>query len=414
MAMIYNTNMKAGLLGEHLSHSFSPRIHAQLADYTYDLVEVAPNDLEAFVKSETLDAYNVTIPYKKAIMPYLDEITPVAKRIGAVNTVLRRKDGTLIGHNTDVAGFRDLVDSLGVSLTGKKVLVLGSGGASRTAVVVASDAGAREVVVISRNGENNYENIDRHQDAEILINATPVGMYPNNGNAPLSLDALPHLEAVFDMIYNPARTKLLQDAAARGIPQCNGLLMLVSQARRAAEFFLDAQIEDSEVERITKALTRETENIVLVGMPGCGKSTLGRLLADRLGRRFVDCDAEIEREAGKPIPQIFQEEGEEAFRALETAIVARLGRESGLVIATGGGVVTRARNIPYLSQNGRILFLDTPPDDLPVAGRPLSKQKTPAVLYQERLPLYRAAADVTVAITRDIEQNMKKIEEALQ
>ncbi len=412
--MIRNTNIKAGLLGEHLSHSFSPRIHAALADYTYDLIEVAPDALPRFISEGKYDAFNVTIPYKKAIMPYLTEITPVAERIGAVNTVVRRKDGTLIGHNTDAAGFSDLVASLGVSLAGKKVLILGSGGASRTAVTVATDAGARAVVVISRSGEDNYTNIDRHADAEILVNATPVGMYPNNGASPLSLDALPHLEAVFDMIYNPAKTKLLQDAAARRIPYRNGLLMLVSQARRAAEFFLDQQIEDSEVERITKEIAKDTENIVLIGMPGCGKSTLGRLLAERMGRRFVDCDAEIERVAGKSIPDIFREEGEDAFRALETDVVATLGRESGLVIATGGGVVTRSRNIPHLSQNGRILFLDTPPDALPTTGRPLSTQKTPAVLYAERLPLYRAAADVTVAITRDVAYNMKKIEEALQ
>ena len=239
-------------------------------------------------------------------------------------------------------------------------------------------------------------------------------MYPNNGETPVSLDGFPRLEAVFDMIYNPARTKLLQDATVRGIPCQNGLLMLVSQARRAAEFFLSQDIEDSEVERITAEISKSTENIVLIGMPGCGKSTLGRLLAEKFGRQFVDCDSEIERLAGKSIPAIFSEDGEEAFRALETEVVAALGRGSGLVIATGGGVVTRARNLPHLSQNGRILFLDTPPDALSAEGRPLSKQKTPAVLYAERLPLYRAAANVTVTITRDIADNMKKIEEALQ
>lgn len=412
--MLYGTGIKTGLLGEHLSHSFSPRIHAQLADYSYKLFEVAPDQLDKFMQDGDFDAINVTIPYKKSVIPYLASLTPEAERIGAVNTIVRRKDGTLIGHNTDYAGFADLVYSLNVSLTGKKVLVLGSGGASRTAVSVAADLGAREVVVISRGGPDNYENLDRHADAEILVNATPVGMYPNNGATPVSLDVFPHLEAVLDMIYNPARTKLLQDAALRGIPARNGLLMLVSQARRAAEFFLDAKIADSEVERITEGIARETENIVLIGMPGCGKSTLGRLLAEQLERRFVDCDAEIERVAGKPIPEIFAKEGEEAFRALETEVVSALGRESALVIATGGGVVTRERNIPLLSQNGRILFLDVAPDALPTAGRPLSQKKTPAVLYAERLPLYRAAADVTVAITRNIEENMKKIKEALQ
>ena len=412
--MIKNTNMKAGLLGEHLTHSFSPRIHASLADYSYGLFEVAPENLANFLTTTDLDAFNVTIPYKKAVMPYLDEITPVAERIGAVNTVVRRKDGRLVGHNTDVAGFADLVASLGVSLTDKKVVILGSGGASRTAVTVATDAGARATVVISRNGPDNYQNLEKHQDAEILINATPVGMYPNTGVSPVSLGAFPHLEAVFDMIYNPATTKLLADAKAAGIPACNGLLMLVSQARRAAEFFLDAQIADGEVTRITAAIARDTENIVLIGMPGCGKSTLGKLLAEKLGKKFVDCDEELVKMAGRSIPTIFAEDGEEHFRALETEVVKALGKESGLVLATGGGVVTRARNLPHLSQNGRVVFLDTPPDALPTDGRPLSAKKSPAVLYAERLPLYRAAADITVAITRDIESNLQKIEEALK
>ncbi len=412
--MITNTNLRAGLIGAKLGHSFSPQIHAELADYSYQLIELTEGELAPFLQSDCFDALNVTIPYKKAVIPYLAEMTPQATRIGAVNTVLRRPDGTLIGHNTDYAGFSDLVASLGISLKGKKVLVLGSGGASRTAVCVAKDQGAREIVVISRSGPDNYENIDRHADAEILINATPVGMYPNNGISPLSLDTLPRLEAVLDMIYNPARTKLLQDAAARGIPCRNGLLMLVSQARRATEFFLNAEIEDAEVERITAKLAAQTGNLVLIGMPGCGKSTLGKLLAQELGRKFVDLDAEIEAAAGMPIPKIFELEGEEGFRAKETEAVARICRESSLVIATGGGVVTRARNLPLLSQNGLVLFLDIAPDDLPVAGRPLSMKKTPAVLYAERLPLYRAAADKTVAITRNIEDNMKKIKEALQ
>ncbi len=412
--MITNTNIRAGLIGKKLSHSFSPAIHAELADYPYALVELDEGELESFLRSGELDAFNVTIPYKKAVIPYLDELTTEAKRIGAVNTVLRRPDGALVGHNTDYAGFADLVASLGITLNGKKVLVLGSGGASLTAVCVARDMGAREVVVISRSGPDNYENIDRHADADILVNATPVGMYPNNGVSPLSLDALPRLQAVLDVIYNPARTKLLLDAAERGIPCCNGLLMLVSQARRAAEFFLGIQIADAEVERITSMLAKKTENIVLIGMPGCGKSTLGRLLATELGRAFVDLDAEIEKSAGMPIPKIFESEGEEGFRARETEITAHICRESSLVIATGGGVVTQARNLPLLRQNGRVLFLDIAPDDLPCDGRPLSMKKTPAVLYAERLPLYRSAADVTVAISRNIEENMKKIREALQ
>lgn len=411
--MIEGTNIRAGLIGAKLGHSFSPRIHRELADYPYDLIELEEAEVGTFLKSGKFDALNVTIPYKKTVMPFLAEISPEAQRIGAVNTVVRRPDGTLAGFNTDYAGFSDLVSDLGVSLEGKKVVVLGSGGASQTAITVAADMGARAVVVISRSGEDNYENLDRHADAEILINATPVGMYPKNGVSPVSLDAFPKLEAVFDMIYNPARTALLLEAEARGIPHRNGLLMLVSQARRAAELFLDTKIDDLEVKRITESIARETENIVLVGMPGCGKSTLGKLIAERLGRKFVDCDAEIVKAAGTSIPDIFANEGEEGFRTRESAVLADICKESGLVVATGGGAVTRERNLPLMHQNGTVLFLDIKPDALPTDGRPLSQKKTPAVLYAERLPLYRAAADVIIPITRDTKANMTKILEVL-
>ena len=414
--MIKGSSLKTGLLGAHLAHSFSPRIHAALADYTYELFEVEEGDVGAFLQSDRFDAINVTIPYKKTVIPYLAEITDAARRIGAVNTVVRRKDGTLIGHNTDYEGFADLVRDAGVSLAGKKVLVLGSGGASLTAVTVATDFGAREVIVISRTGENNYQNISRHADAEVLINATPVGMYPNNGKAPLSLDALSHLEAVFDMIYNPARTALLLDAERRGIIARNGLLMLVSQARRAAEFFTGERISDAECRAVVDAIARDTQNIVLVGMPGCGKTALGTRVAEALGRRFVDADAEIVARAGVSIPEIFKAEGEAGFRARETAALADITKESGLVIATGGGAVTRAENIPLLRQNGRVIFLDVPPAGLSTKGRPLSQARTPEALYAERLPLYRAAADIILPLSHDDskEENTKKLLEVLQ
>lgn len=411
--MIKGTKIRAGLIGEKLGHSFSPRIHAALADYPYKLIELQENEVGTFLQTGDFDALNVTIPYKKTVMPFLAEISAEALRIGAVNTIIRRPNGSLSGHNTDYAGFSDMVADCGISLADKKVLILGSGGASRTAVTVAADSGAREVIIISRNGADNYQNIARHADAEILINATPVGMYPKNGVSPVSLDTFPALEAVFDMIYNPARTALLLEAEKRGIPNRNGLLMLVSQARRAAELFLDTKIQDREVKSVTEAIAKDTENIILIGMPGCGKSTLGQCIAKRLGRRFVDCDAEIVKTAGKPIPEIFAEEGEVGFRARETAVLAGVAKESGLVIATGGGVVTEERNYPLMHQNGRILFLDISPEQLPTDGRPLSQKKSPAVLYAERLPLYRANADEIIPISRDIEENMTKIMEVL-
>ena len=346
-------------------------------------------------------------------MPYLSKISDTATRIGAVNTIVRQADGSLFGYNTDYDGLSDLVDSLDVSLAGKKVLILGSGGASKTAVALATDRGAN-VVVISRRGEDNYENLARHADARVIINTTPVGMYPNNGETPLSLNAFPQLETVFDLIYNPARTALLLEAEQLGIKHANGLLMLVSQARRAAELFLDVEIPRDISTKITADMARDAENIVLIGMPGCGKTTLGKLLATALGKTFVDADEALVKAAGKPIPEIFAEEGEVGFRRRETEVLRALGKEKGQVIATGGGAVTVAQNYPLLHQNGKIVFLDIPPEGLSVAGRPLSQARSPEVLYHERLPLYRKFADLAVAITRDVDDNLKRIKEALK
>ena len=406
--------LRTGLIGEHLCHSYSPEIHAALGDYEYRLIELPPEGVGDFLRSREFDALNVTIPYKEDVIPYLDRLSDTAKAIGAVNTIVRESDGTLSGYNTDYDGLSHMITDLGVSPTGKKVLVLGSGGASKTAVAVARDMGASHVIVISRKGEDNYDNLEKHKDAAILINTTPVGMYPKNGTAPLSLDHFPCLEAVFDLIYNPLRTALLQDAEARGIPHQNGLLMLVSQARRASELFCKRSIPKEKCKEITEAITKDTENIILIGMPGCGKSTLGKRLATDLGRPFVDADEALINAAGRAIPEIFKSEGEVGFRARESDILATLCREKGRVIATGGGCVTVAQNYKSLHQNGRIVFLDTPPEGLAVEGRPLSLTRSPEALYRERLPLYRKFADVTVPITRDVEENLKRIKEALK
>ena len=386
--------MRFGLLGRKLGHSYSPQIHHLLGGYPYELFEREPEDVADFLKNGDFDGINVTIPYKKTVIPCLDEIDPLALRLGAVNTIVRR-NGKLKGYNSDYFGFRSMVQRTGIAVAGKKALVLGSGGASVTAQAVLADLGA-EVVVISRSGENNYGNLHRHADAALLVNTTPVGMYPNTGEAPVDVSRFPALEGVLDVIYNPARTQLLLDCEKLGIPSFNGLWMLVAQAKQSAQWFLDTPLPDSLVADIHGKLRSQMENIVLIGMAGCGKSTIGRLLAKEIGKTFRDADAQIEKLAGMTIPEIFARDGEAEFRRLETAVLSELGKQSGLVIATGGGCVTRAENHPLLHQNGRILWIRRDPGKLPTAGRPLSQKTDPAVLYEQRKPLYAAFADAAV------------------
>ena len=398
--------MRTGLLGEKLGHSFSPQIHKALVGerYTYELYERAPEDVEGFIKGGEWDSLNVTIPYKKVVMPFLDEISPEAQRIGAVNTVTHLPNGQLRGDNTDYFGFERTLKFCGVKTEGVKALVLGNGGAAATAVNVLRDNGA-QVVVLAIDGipvggitPEPYDTLyDRHADAEIVVNCTPVGMYPKLvGQKLIELSRLPRMKAVFDMVYNPARTALLQEADSLGIPAYNGLLMLVAQAKRAAELFLGEELPDGAIDEIVGSISRETGNIILIGMPGSGKSTVGRKLAKALGRPFVDTDALVVEAAGRPIPDIFAADGEEAFRALETEAVKKAGMMSGAVIATGGGVVTRQRNYAPLSQNGRIVFLRRDLDLLPTAGRPLSQTNSLEAMYATRIPLYQAFADLEV------------------
>lgn len=415
--------MRAGLLGEHLSHSYSPLIHRALVGdrYTYELYERAPEDLATFISGREWDALNVTIPYKQAIMPLLDEISDEALRIGAVNTVTRLPDGRLRGDNTDYFGFFRTVKTAGMDLAGKKALVAGNGGASATAVTVLRDLGA-DVVVLARNDKpicgiapEPFEAAYlRHTDAEVVVNCTPLGMYPKLcGESPLSLERLPHVRAVFDMIYNPARTALLQEADERGIPTYNGLCMLVAQAKRAAEIFLGVALPDESIAPVMEEIARQTQNIVLIGMPGCGKSTVARLLAETLGRPTVDTDAMVETQAGRPIPDIFATDGEAVFRQLETEAVRAAGMMSGAVIATGGGVVTQGRNLSPLSQNGKLVFIHRDLDLLSTDGRPLSASGRLAEMYQVRLPLYRAFADIEVDNDGTPEETVQKICSAL-
>jgi len=399
--------MQCGLLGRTLHHSYSPQIHKLLGDYSYALYETEPEALGSFLRSESFDGINVTIPYKKAVIAYCDELSDRAARLGAVNTLVRR-NGKLIGHNTDYFGFSYMVQKAGISVRGKKALVLGSGGASVTVVAVLKEMGAY-VTVISRTGPDHYGNLERHADAALIVNATPVGMYPNTDDCPVNPDAFPKLEGVLDLIYNPANTRLLQAAQARNIPCLNGLWMLVAQAKESAEWFQQKTISDEVIDTIYHQLQQQTQNIVLIGMPGCGKSTVGQLLADRLGRKFVDADKCIEALAGKTIPEIFADEGEEKFRSLETQVLAELGKKTCIVIATGGGCVTRQENYPHLHQNGKIVWLCREIHRLPTDGRPLSQQNKLAHMYRIRKPLYEAFADMAVSNNQSVEQTVDEI-----
>lgn len=387
--------MNCGLLGGKLGHSYSPQIHGYLADYSYSLFEKSPEDLEDFLLRGDFAGLNVTIPYKKAVIPYCSELSDRAKALGAVNTIVRRSDGTLIGHNTDYFGFSSMVDKSGLQVTDKKVLVLGSGGASVTAVAVLKKLGAH-VVVISRTGENNYGNLHLHHDATVIVNATPVGMYPDVGISPLDISVFPGLEGVLDVVYNPAKTQLLLDAEKKGLVAMNGLWMLVAQAKESAEWFTGRSIDDSMINKIHSVLRRQMENMVLIGMPGCGKSTVGKLLAQQTGKVFIDADDEIVLQAGKSIPEIFTASGEEGFRAWETKVLADLGKQSGLVIATGGGCVTRQENYPLLHQNGRIYWIKRDIEKLPTEGRPLSQEGKLQEMYRIRQPLYQYFSDCIV------------------
>lgn len=387
--------MLCGLLGRKLGHSYSPQIHEMLGDYPYVLYEKEPHELADFLQNGAFSGLNVTIPYKKDVLPYCAELSEQAQKMGAVNTIVRRADGSLLGHNTDYFGFLSMVERTGICVKGEKVLVLGSGGASATAVTVLKELGAN-VVVISRSGSDNYTNLHKHADAAVIVNATPVGMYPHVGTTPVCLEDFPKLQGVLDMIYNPARTELLQQAKKRGLITENGLWMLVAQAKESAQWFTGKVISNSIIPTIHRKLRLQMENIILIGMPGSGKSTVGRLLAAKLGKEFVDADTQIEKEAGRTIPAIFAQGGETLFREIETKVLADLGKRSGLVLATGGGCVTKPRNYPLLHQNGVLIWLQRDISSLPTEGRPLSDPGKMEAMYAVRKPLYASFADIVI------------------
>ena len=405
---------RCGLLGEKLGHSYSPQIHSMLADYEYKLFEKSPEELEDFLKSGEFDGLNVTIPYKKSVMPYCAELSPTAAQIGSVNTIVRRSDGSLYGDNTDAFGFENLIVHNGIEVKGKKALVLGTGGASVTAQAVLKNLGASEVVVISRRGEDNYENIAKHADAEIIANTTPVGMYPNNGKAAVDLTQFPKLSGVLDVVYNPARTALLLQAEKLCIPCAGGLYMLVSQAKRSCELFTGKSIPDSEIDRIERVLSHQMQNIVIIGMPGSGKTAVSTMLAERLGRKIFDTDTIVSEKAGMTIPEIFAAQGEAGFRKLETEATAEVGKLSGNIISTGGGVVTVADNYELLHQNGVIVWIERDTNKLARDGRPISLSSDLNELYAARLPLYERFADIKADNNGDINDTVNAIMEMIK
>lgn len=405
--------MEYGLIGEKLGHSYSQMIHARLADYRYELKEVAPERLDAFIEARNFRGLNVTIPYKQAVMKHCAELSPEAMEVGSVNTLIVRPDGSLFGHNTDIDGFIYMLRRGEIDPAGAKAVILGSGGTSLTARAALTRLGAREIVTVSRKGPVDYAALyAEHADAEILVNATPVGMYPKNGASPVELDRLPKVRGVADVIYNPEKTALILAAQAKGIPAVSGLSMLVAQAREAAELFAGRAIPAGRVEDIVSEIGAQTLNLILVGMPGCGKSTLGQAVAAALQREFVDCDAEIVRRAGKSIPGIFAQDGEGAFRALESGVLADVCRGHGLVISTGGGAVLRAENRDAMRQNGRVCLIRRALALLPRDGRPLSaSEDAVARLWEARRAAYETAADFPVENDGTVEEAAEKIRE---
>ena len=398
--------LHCGLLGETLGHSYSPMIHHALGEYDYRLFEIPKEDLDAFLRSDCWDGLNVTIPYKKAVVSCCGELSKAAERLQSVNTLVHRPDGTLYGDNTDLFGFLYMVRRSGIDSAGKKALVLGSGGAS------LEQLGA-DVTVISRSGPDDYDHLDRHADAQIIVNTTPVGMYPHNGAAAVDLRLFPQCEGVLDIVYNPALTALLLQAEKLNIPHAGGLSMLVAQAKRSSEQFTGTVIGDEALERVERTVNHRLRNIILIGMPGSGKSAVAAALGKALGREVVEADELISQRTGMSIPEIFARSGEETFRKLETEVLAEQGKRSGIILSTGGGCVTQAENYPLLHQNGTIFRLTRDLAKLPTEGRPISQATDLAQLCARREPLYRRFADVTVSNDGALEATVQTIKEAL-
>ncbi len=411
--------MKYGLIGEHLKHSFSKAIHEQIGDYVYEILEIEPQNVEAFMKKKDFLGINVTIPYKEKVIPYLDYIDDSAKKIGAVNTVVNR-DGKLYGYNTDYSGMRALVMRIGLEIKNKKVLIIGTGGTSKTATAVVSDLGAKEIIYVSNvsvEGALTYEEVyQSHRDVEIIFNTSPVGMYPKNEHSPIDLEKFPKLEGVLDVVYNPIRTKLVQKAKALGLKSEGGLYMLGAQAVYAYQHFTGNTVSLELCDKVFNNVLGEKENIVLIGMPSSGKTTIGTLLAEKTGKTLVDTDKAIVESAGCDIPTIFKNHGETHFRMLETEAIKEVSKQNGIIIATGGGAILKKENVDYLKQNGTLYFLDRDLSLLlPTEDRPLSSNREAIEKrYNERYPIYCQAADVKVDGNLSVEEVVELILKELE
>ena len=393
--------MQFGLIGKHLSHSYSVEIHNIIADYDYGLFELSENELADFLKNRDFRGINVTIPYKEAVIPYLDEISDNAKKIGAVNTIIN-KNGKLIGYNTDFHGMCALIKHSGLTLDGKKVLILGTGGTSKTAFAVSESLGARDIIFVSRTKKAGAvtfsEAYDFHKDAEIIINTTPCGMFPDTFGTPIMIDSFPRLQGIIDAVYNPLRTNLILDGKRKNISAEGGLYMLSAQAVYASALFLDKEPNNDLIDFAFNRVKREKENIVLIGMPSSGKTTVGKMLSDALCKEFFDSDFEIIKKTGISIPEFFKKYGEEKFREAEKEVIASLSQKSGSVIATGGGAVLYPENVRALKRNGALILLNRPLNLLtPTEDRPLSSEHSAlAQLFEERYPIYKAVADFEI------------------
>ena len=393
--------MRYGLLGKKLGHSFSKDIHNTLGEYSYDLIEVEESNLSEFIKRKEFSGLNVTIPYKEAVIPLLDEIDDAAKAIGAVNTIVNR-GGRLFGYNTDFYGMERLIAHLKINVKNKVVAILGSGGTSKTAYAVANHLGAKEVFKVSRIESADaigYDRLyDRADEVDIIINTTPLGMFPDTNGCPVDVARFSNLSGAIDAVYNPLRTKLVIKAQKRGIRSEGGLYMLVAQAVRASEIFIDTKYDEKITDKIYRKILREKENVVLIGMPASGKSTIGRILEKKLGKKGFDSDKIIEKNAKKSIPDIFREDGEAVFRDMEAEVISKLSDECGIIISTGGGSILRGENVDNLKKNGRLYFIDRPLSQLiPTVNRPLaSTAEDIEKRFNERYGIYSAVADVRI------------------